>query len=66
MKANKTLNEIVSHFSKYAWYDSAYATTYQNEYVIIVKNYPYSDDHLFREYEKTKKVRIIIQPLGGK
>jgi hypothetical protein len=66
MKMDKKLTEIVSYFSKYAWYDNAYATTYKNEYVIIVKKYPYSDDHLFSEYEKNKKVRIRTHVLGGK
>ena len=40
--------------------------SYKNEYVIIVKTYPYSDDYLFSEYEKSNKVRIRIYPLGGK
>lgn len=66
MKENKTLNKIVSYFSKYAWYDSVYATTYKNEYVIIVKMYPYTDDYLFTEYEKNNKVRIRTHVLGGK
>ena len=66
IKMDKNLNKIVSHFSKYAWYDSAYATTYKNEYVIIVKNYPYIDDYLFTEYEKINKVRIRTHVLGGK
>ena len=64
--AMKHLNRIKSHFSKYNWFDSVYATTYKNEYVIIVKTYPYTNDYLFGEYEKTNKVRIRIQTLGGK
>lgn len=66
MKANKNLTEIASHFSKYAWYDSAYATSYKNEYVIVVKTYPYTDDYLFTEYEKNKNIRLTIHTLGGK
>lgn len=66
MKVDKNLNNIKSHFSKYVWFDSAYATTYKNEYVIVVNSYPYSEDYLFTEYEKSNKVRIRIHPLGGK
>lgn len=66
MKIDKKLNKLIFYFSKYTWYDNAYATTYQNEYVVIVKVYPYIDDYLFTEYEKNNKVRIKIHVLGGK
>lgn len=66
MKIDKNIKRIQSHFSEYSWFDSVYATTYKNEYVIIVKTYPYNNDHLFSEYERNNKVRIRIHPLGGK
>lgn len=66
MKNNKNLDKIKLYFSKYNWYADAYETTYKNEYVIIVDNYPYTEDHLFFEYEKHNNVRIRIHPLGGK
>jgi hypothetical protein len=66
MKNNKHMNSIKLHFSKYKWFNNIYSTTYKNEYVIIVNDYPYTEDHLFFEYEKLNNVRIRIHVLGGK
>ena len=66
MKNNKHIDAIKLYFSKYNWFDDVYATTYKNEYVIIMDKYPYNEDYLFFEYEKLNKIRIRIHLLGGK
>lgn len=66
MKKDKKLDDINLHFGSHSWFDHVYPTSYKNEYVIVVKNYPYTQDHLFFEYEKINKVRIRIHLIGGK
>ena len=63
MKSDKHLNKIKSFFSKKDWFDSVYSTTYKNEYIIVVKKYPYTKDRLFSEYEKNNNVRIRIHAI---
>lgn len=65
MKLDKKLKKIDQHFGRHPWFDSSYATSHKNEYVIAVKTYPYTQDHLFFKYEKINKVRIRIHTLGG-
>lgn len=64
MKNDKKLKKINLDFTNQSWFDYAYATMYKNEYVIVVKKYPYTEEHLFFEYEKSNKVRIRIHTLG--
>lgn len=56
MKNDRHLNKIKLHFGKQPWFDHVYPTTYKNEYVIVVNRYPYTEDHLFFDYEKTNNV----------
>lgn len=65
MKSDKPLKNIKLTFQHKTWYDNAYATSYKNEYVIVVKNYQYTEEHLFFEYERNNKVRIKIHTLGA-
>ena len=64
MKPTKQIEKITSHFSKFEWFDRVDETEYKNEFRIYLKRYPYAYDHMFREYEKNNKVRLITRTLG--
>lgn len=57
------ITKITKHFSKYKWFIKVEDTSYQNEFLIFVNKYPYSEDLSFVEYEKKNKIRIKIHAL---
>ena len=59
----KQLKQITEHFSQYAWFLRAEQTSYPKEFMLFADKYPYSEDHVIFDYEKTNKVRLRIQAL---